>query len=368
MRLFKKKYKWDGYWETGYFLKEFDPEDEIEITFKDEESEIPKPSRSQLNAVTYIINNQTKILNSLWEHFLSEYDEWKAIYEDELPEMTSIDEFKENIGITSIHIDLPSKEKVSYVGYSAWCTWDGEHGIGFYAHKLNILEIGESSLGFRGTWNAYKDLGIEEQIRLERERKDKNPQLPKRYKPHPVYGLKPSQEDANKGYYYRLIEGGFNTEFINHFNLGEINTETRTGYVSMYFLERACQFNNFEIVEFLLSKKPINTQGCLKSACNNLNLPIIKLLINYGLDINEKDDWFEDYPIQNVISSMGALIRNNEPKEKYDKSLEVLHWMLENGANPKFALNPIRASDKLEIYLSDKNIRTEVETILKNYG
>ncbi len=236
----------------------------------------------------------------------------------------------------------------------------------FYTHKLEVLEIGESSIGFSGTWNAYKDLGIEEEIKLKIEDNKNNPKLPKRYDPHPIYGLKPSQEDANKGYYYHLIERGFNKEFINHFSQGEINTETRTGYINMYFLERACQFNNKEIVEFLLSKKPIETKGCLKQACYKLNLSIIRLLVNYGININEQDSWFKDYPIQNTVSSIGTLVRNNEPKEKYLKGLEVLKWMLQNGANPEFVLNPLKEYDTLEYSFKDENTRKEIEDILKS--
>lgn len=368
MRLFNKKYKWDGYWETCYFLKEFDSNEEIDIQFEDELSENPKPKNSQLNSVTFIINNQAKILNSLYESFLSEYDKWKEIYEEHLPEMKSINDVKKHIEISSIYIDLPEKDSISYVGYRGGCSWDEEHGIGFYTHKLKVLEVGEASIGFSGTWNAYRDLGIEKQIESEIEENNKNPKLPKIYIPHPTYGLKPSQEDANKGYYYHLIERGFNQEFINHFNQGDINTETRTGYVDMSFLERACQSNNNEIVEFLLSKNPIETKGCLKQASYNLNLSMIKSLVNYGVNINEQDDWFKDYPIQNIVSSIGTLVRNKESKEKYLKAIDVLKWVLNNGANSEFVLNPINEYDKLEYSFEDKKVREEIKEILKNYG
>lgn len=368
MGLFSKKYKWDGYWETGYFFKILNSDEEVDIRFEDELSDTSNPEESQINIVTYIINNQVKILDALCQAFLSEYDKWKEIYEEHLPEMKSVNDVKEHIEITTIYVDLPEKEGLSYVGYSGRCSWDDEHGIGFYAHKLSVLEVGDSSTGFSGAWIAYKDLGIEEQIELQIEENKKNPKRPKRYEAHPIYGLKPSQEDANKGYYYHLIERGFNETFIDHFNQGDINTDTRTGYVNMSFLERACQSNNHEIVEFLLSKKPIETKGCLKQACYNLNLPIIKLLFNYGMDINEQDDWFEDYPIQNAVSSIATLVRNNKPKEDYFKGLEVLKWMLEHGAKPGFVLNPANDYDQLEHSFEDEKIREEVKAILEGYS
>lgn len=367
MKLLNKKYCWDGYWETCYLLSEFNPDEEIDIQFEDELSEEPEPKMAQLNAMTFIINNQIKILSSLYNSFLAEYDKWKVIYEDHLPVMRTACDVKDHIKISSIYIDIPEKNGQAYIGYCGSCSWDDEHGIGFYTHNLDVLEIGESSVGFSGVWNAYKDLGIEKQIEFEIEENKNNPKFPKIYKPHHTYGLKPSQEEANKGYYYHLIERGFNEAFINHFNQGDINTETRTGYINISFLERACQINNNEIVEFLLSKNPIETKGCLKQACYNLNLPIIKMLVEHGIDINEQDEWFKDYPIQNVISSIGRLVSNNESQEKYLQALNTLKWMLNNGANSKIILKPANEFDKLEYSFLDEKTRKEILKIIRSH-
>lgn len=368
MKLFSKKYKWDGYWETDYFFKKLNPEEDIELKFEDEVSGSSTPTAAQINAVTYLISHQSHILDALCSSFLTEYDQWKEIYEEHLPVMNSIQDVKQHLFITSIHIDLPEKDGISYVGYGGGCSWDEEHGIGFYTHKLRVLKIGEASLGFSGTWNAYRDLGIEEQVKTEIEENRKHSKLPKRHTPHPKHGLKPSQEKANQGYYYHLIEGGFNEEFIQHFEQGEITTETRTGYVNMSFLERACQSNNAELVEFLLSKKPLETKGCLKQACYNLSFPIIKLLVYHGIDINEKDEWFKDYPIQNVVASIGDLVRNKEPKEDYLRAVELLKWMLQHGANPMVVLNPIEEHDKLEFCFEEDAIKQEIRQLLTEFA
>jgi len=366
MGLFSKKktYKWDGFWETDYKLKVFNPDETVDIIFEDELSELPTPTPSQYNAVTYIINNQKEILNAVCQKFLDEYDYWKEIYEEHLPLMQTIADVQKHIGISAIYVDVSEKEDTSYVGFSGYCSWDEEHGIGFYLHKNNVLKVGGSDEGFSGTWNAYDDLGITEEIERQLEEDKKNPKLPLRYEPHPKYGLKPSQEDANRFYFTNLIERGFTEIFKASVEKGEVSVNGGTGISDMSFLERACQFNNEEAVAFILSQKPNSTKGCLKQASYNLNLNILKQLVAAGFDINEMDSWFKDYPIENMVGAIATLVRNEASEAKLEEGFKVLEWAIANGANPKSVLHPEKDFYDLNQQFESKEILQKVKAIL----
>lgn len=359
-----KTYTWDGYWETDYKLKTFRKDERVDIIFEDELSELPTPTPAQYNAVTYIINNQKEILNAVCQKFLDEYDYWKDIYEEHLPEMKTIADVQQHIGISAIYVDVPEKENTAYVGFSGYCSWDEEHGIGFYLHKNRVLKVGGSDEGFSGTWTAYEDLGITEDIERQIEEDKKNPKLPLRYEPHPKYCLKPSQEDANRFYFTNLIERGFTEVFKVHVEKGEVSVNDHTGIHDMTFLQRACQCNNASAVEFILTQQPLSTKGCVKQAASNLNLVILKQLIAFGCDINEMDTWFKDYPIDNMVNAIGTRIRNNATEAELEEGLKVLEWAIANGANPKSVLHPEKEVRQLEHQIEDKAIVKRIRALL----
>ena len=188
---------------------------------------------------------------------------------------------------------MPSQDNYAYVGLECGCSWDEEHGLGFLLYKDRIVKIGGAEESFN-EWECYKDNGTYEEKKKEWERisqKIEKFPKPKKYQPHPKYDkLKPSQITANKMYENYLIERGYNEEFKELVEFGKIDINVNKG-LSMTYLERAAQFNNEEIVKYLMKKNPKSKKGVIQKMSGHCNKELVEYLLENGVDINEKDPW-----------------------------------------------------------------------------
>lgn len=103
---------------------------------------------------------KTSVLTALLEIYPAIKEQYGYDPEDAVkytPDITSIDDFKKVIGITTIHFLPVSREGIAYTGYSFSCNWDEEHGLGIITHKERIIEIGGADTAFL-EWVAEKDL------------------------------------------------------------------------------------------------------------------------------------------------------------------------------------------------------------------
>jgi hypothetical protein len=60
---------------------------------------------------------------------------WREVYEEYLPDVSTIDQFKDLIGISYLHVLSAEKDGYAYIGFELGCTWDDEHGAGVLMHK-----------------------------------------------------------------------------------------------------------------------------------------------------------------------------------------------------------------------------------------
>ena len=74
-----------------------------------------------------------------------------------MPDVENIEQFKDLIGLSQIHLLNVSKDNVAYVGYEFGCNWDDEHGLGFMTHKDRIIDFGGADTSFMA-WVAEEDL------------------------------------------------------------------------------------------------------------------------------------------------------------------------------------------------------------------
>ena len=74
------------------------------------------------------------------------------------PNITNMDDFKDHIGLSTIHIMKSDKEGLAYIGFEIGCTWDDEHGIGVMMHKDRVVSIGEADVAF-SSWLTQIDNG-----------------------------------------------------------------------------------------------------------------------------------------------------------------------------------------------------------------
>ena len=133
----------------------------------DEIVENPAITREHVDAYKYLLQNQGQIKENVLNALLREYPNLQEQYgydeEDANKLMPNVDctgSFADLIELSSVYILNVSKDGVAYVGFSFWCTWDDEHGLGIMMHKDRVVEIGGSDSAFL-TWVAERDLNPE---------------------------------------------------------------------------------------------------------------------------------------------------------------------------------------------------------------
>ncbi len=119
-------------------------------------------TEEQVNAIGFLYNNDEKIRDEILTKLFQELPEIKEIYEDLVPEINKISDFRNVLGLSIVHIMESDKEGFAYVGYELGCDWDDEHGIGIMTHKDKVIEIGQADVSFN-SWITYKDKGTIEQ-------------------------------------------------------------------------------------------------------------------------------------------------------------------------------------------------------------
>ena len=353
-----KPFEFKGDWEFEYQFEAFvglqsrrdsytskDSEKEsngkVNVIISDELNDDTDPTEEQLNSINFIIENPDKIKQSLFKALEIEYPKLKEMYgydeneEDSrewFPEINSIEEFRKVFGVGNMFVLLPHKERFSYVGLECGCTWDEEHGLGFLLHKDRIIKVGGADEAF-STWEAFKDNGTyeEEQKKWNKRNIEREPlPKPKIYEPHPKYGkLKPSQIEANRMYENHLIERGFNSDFIELVESGKLDVNVNKG-LTMTFLERAAQFNNLEIVRYILSQKPKSTDNVIHRSIGYCSKELVEIMLNNGVDINEPDHWGRT--VLKLAEQRISQYERNGNKD-LNKLIEFTNWLKSKGAN-----------------------------------
>ncbi|WP_378184288.1 DUF6985 domain-containing protein [Aquimarina sp. SS2-1] len=109
----------------------------------------------------FLKENSELIRDSLLNGLLEEYPNAKKIYEDFMPEINTIADYKNNLGVAFLHIMDSEKDDHAYVGFELGCSWDDEHGVGVMMHKDRVVKIGLADESFNH-WNCYHDNGTSE--------------------------------------------------------------------------------------------------------------------------------------------------------------------------------------------------------------
>jgi len=117
-----------------------------------------------VNAYNFLTTHSEQVCDAILTRLLTEYKNLQIEYgydEDEakeiMPDIDNVEEFKNLIGLSQVHLLNVSKDEVAYVGYQFGCSWDDEHGLGFMTHKGRIIDFGGADKSFL-TWVAEEDL------------------------------------------------------------------------------------------------------------------------------------------------------------------------------------------------------------------
>lgn len=119
-------------------------------------------TKEQVAAYTYLLENQLVIQQSLLNHLLLNYTEWRDDFDADslagaMPEVDNVAQFKPLIQLSRIHLLQAHHEGVAYTGYEFECTWDKEDRLGFLAHKDRMVASGDGIVSFAG-WMAEGDM------------------------------------------------------------------------------------------------------------------------------------------------------------------------------------------------------------------
>jgi len=120
-------------------------------------------SQAQINAIKFLADNSEIIRDEIIRELIIAFPDMKAVYEDHLPDIKTIDEFKNHLGLSIVHIMKSDKDDVAYIGFEFGCTWDEEHGLGVMTHKNRVITIGQADKSF-DIWPTYADNGTETQM------------------------------------------------------------------------------------------------------------------------------------------------------------------------------------------------------------
>jgi hypothetical protein len=119
-------------------------------------------SPEQANAIQFLIDNQYSVRDNLLRGLLADFPNMKEIYEEYMPDISDIEQYKDIIGLSTIHVMNSEKDEFAYLGFEIGCTWDEEHGVGVMMYKDRVVSVGQADESFN-TWTTYKDNGTYEQ-------------------------------------------------------------------------------------------------------------------------------------------------------------------------------------------------------------
>jgi len=136
----------------------------LNIPRLDEDDASPRPpSAEQVAAYAYFKENQAEVTDAIMKALLKDYartrSQWLKHDPDlELPEITSAEEMRKNVGLGTLHMFDIAKNGVAYFGLELGCTWDDEHGAGVVLHSNRVVAVGQADTSF-DTSNATDDGG-----------------------------------------------------------------------------------------------------------------------------------------------------------------------------------------------------------------
>jgi hypothetical protein len=119
-------------------------------------------SKGQFETIQYLTKNSEIVRDSLLHGLLKDYSNAKDTYEEIMPQITGIEDYKNHLELSYIHIMDSEKDGFAYYGFELESSWDPEHGVGAMMHKDRVIAIGLADESFNH-WTTYKDNGTSEQ-------------------------------------------------------------------------------------------------------------------------------------------------------------------------------------------------------------
>lgn len=112
---------------------------EIKVTFLDEKEKDQQPGSDEIAKLDWIVKHQTELIENALQSLFDQYSgiqyDWKEFHGDKadeyLPNLNSPEELKLIIGEPAVFIHKKVADQRFYIGISANCSWEQEHGVGW---------------------------------------------------------------------------------------------------------------------------------------------------------------------------------------------------------------------------------------------
>jgi len=157
---------WKGFQSRQGFYSSLDKDESsdgiVKVFVQGKEIDYVKTTTiQQVNAIGFLVDNSEAIRNALLVGLLNVLPSLKEFYEDLIPDIDNIEDFKNLIGLSNLHIMTSDKDGFAYIGFELGCDWDDEHGVGIMMHKDRVVAIGQAETSF-DSWVTFDDNGTSE--------------------------------------------------------------------------------------------------------------------------------------------------------------------------------------------------------------
>jgi hypothetical protein len=324
---------------------------EVMVSFADNTSPDPDPLPEQLAAFDALLNEQDALLQGL---LVAVRDEIFPVYlagmDDEpecFPNLSSVADLDQALGIQEIRILRLHKEGIAYVELSFEFSADEEHGLSLIMHRDRLVDFGghgdldqlKTRADSGEEIKSYNEF-VEEQHAL-LQASDRGP-----FMPHPKYGvLKPSQAEANLGWLQSAIRDDDITELSRIVDEYTIDLNYRYHAWEETLLKFAVQQRNPSVIGWLLEAgtKPHGEISVFNHS--EFDLEIAKLLVGHGENLNLRDYWQKTPIVYRLRTMTGAAKKlyfdlESDAEKRKELQLQIktakqhLEWLLANGADP----------------------------------
>ncbi len=113
--------------------------------------------------VAWTLENEATLTQALLDSLLKSYPTLQEQYgysdaekKQYMPDVHSVDEFRDLIGLHTVHVHPLQKDGIPYVGFEIGCSWDPEHGLGILMLNTRAIDIGGADTAFL-LWIAERD-------------------------------------------------------------------------------------------------------------------------------------------------------------------------------------------------------------------
>ena len=162
---------WEGYLDrTGAYGgpgKSSSTDGSVELVFAPEGRDASPLTDQELSLINWFLENEPSVSDAAKRAIFQKYPVLQDSYgystrekAEFMPDISSIDELTQLIGLYAVNIHQIEKDSTPYIGLEFGCTWDEEHGLGVLMHGIRPVEVGGGDTAIT-LWIAKQDAELD---------------------------------------------------------------------------------------------------------------------------------------------------------------------------------------------------------------